>query len=288
MKRVFLLGLLIIAASSIFGQDGIIDFNAVKKITKVDARGTYIYLFENGKLITKTSGNKEIVYKYNERGLLSEEYYVISNGTKVSKHYHYDSDGYIFKVELKEKDKLTGEVHIKSEIKNDENFSITKDHKSLTGIAGPRITNTRNYEMSKNVLTLKVESYLRKSTRTSLSESYFENGNIVRSNIGSKAKSKYSMSFKYDDKLSLDAAFKQSMLGDKHFINGLLMSAPILFRSQPGSKNNLVEETIEKESKTISVGVYRTKIEYNSDKLPVEVISTRKNGNDTERISIEY
>lgn len=293
MKKAILLSLLILVASNLIAQSDDVQIKSVRKVTTDGSNGnsqkTATYTFENGKLIAASEDRKKTFFDYNDKGLLSENYYINPNSTKIRNLYEYDSKGYISKIKLLENDKPTGEMEFKYELKSNNNFTITNDFKSFTTRPGYKFLNQRMYEMKENVLTLKVETIMGKSKNSSTNIFNFKNDNLIYSNLGNKKKSKYEMSYNYDNNSGVNAMLKKSVLGDKYFINSFLVDNLKIFRNIGfTSKNNLLSEKIEKKSKTISVTVYKSEIEYNSDNYPVKITRVSENGKHKIEIFIDY
>lgn len=289
MKKAILLNLLILIGSNLIAQSDDVQIKSVRKVTTDGSNGnsqkTATYTFENGKLMAASENNKKRFFEYNDKGLLSEDYYINPNSTKIRNVYEYDSEGYISKIKLLENEKPTGAKEFNYELKSNTNFIITKDFKSFTTRPGYKFFNQRTFEMKENVLTLKVET----STNSSTNSFKFKDDNLVYSNLGSKKKSKYEMSYNYDDNDGVNAMFKKSLLGDKYFINSFLVDNLNLFTYTTfTSKNNLLSEKIEKKSKTVSVTVFKSEIEYNSDNYPVKITRVSENGKHKIELFIDY
>lgn len=299
MKKILLLLFVISITGNLFSQEKKSEnIKSIVKIKKLIRRGgtlqidTTYFDYQNGKLTSfyKKNSNK-VTFKYNDKGLLSEKHKLLGSSLRVSKFYEYDDLGYIVKVETKENNVLTATNEFIYVFEKNNDFIITANYKDIRILnRGNKFLNKTVYEMKNNILTIKKESVTGKFKNKSTSIFTYENQNLKLSEFGvTKPKSRYTMSYSYDEKNGLNKLIMNKLLGDKYFINSFLIETPNIIRPLSYvSNNNLISEKIEKKSKTISVTVYNNVIEYNSNKMPVRILRESLDKKAIEDITIEY
>ncbi|WP_064968155.1 hypothetical protein [Tenacibaculum ovolyticum] len=259
MRKKTLLIIIILTFSKIYCQENI------KSIKQILSYKTINYSFENGKLTSKDYGYSTTFFEYNERGLLSSEYYInVNNKIKNSNNFHYNEKGYLIKIITKEGKKIIREADFKYQMNNDNDFIITKITTN-NGFKGSYVSE-KVFEMKDNILKI-IEKKSEIRRKESINEYTFKNGNIISffSNIKNK-KERYLVKYTYDNTINVNRQIMKGFYGDKYFINSILDKPITIVNFHVAiSKNNALSKGLVKKGKRIGVSEYEYKIEYNSN-----------------------
>ena len=237
-----------------------------------NGRDTAFYKFKNGKLISKiTKSSAPTYFKYNEKGLLENEYYIHSDGEVSETTYKYNEDGLIIEIYHSKKTSQTAESipwskeTISFEFKENNDYTINKVFTTLTYKSDDNFTTYTKEGSTLNILTKQGKS-------TKEYNHKIENGNIVYTEKLKPSKENFSMEFKFDNKINLFKIIYSNIFGDKYFINDLLTHTPV---------NNLYDDFIDenncmsvrniKTTKYVSHSEKTTTIVYNKENLPLEI-----------------
>lgn len=266
--------LLIVLYSSIsFSQENKFKVESMIDISiSPNGRDTTFYKFNNGKLISQIKkGNAPTYFKYNEKGLLENEYYISSDGEVSETTYKYNEDGLIIEIYHSRKANQTAESIPWSK------ETISFDFKANNDYAISKVFTTLTYKSDDNFITYTKEgntlNILTKQGKNTKEYSHkIENGNIIFTEKLKPSKENYSMEFKFDNKINLFKIIYSNIFGDKYFINDLLTHTPV---------NNLYDDFIDenncmsvkniKTTKYVSNSEKTTTINYDIKNLPIEI-----------------